>query len=430
MSERKPEVIAVIGGQWGDEGKGKIVDYFAQNADVVGRGQGGDNAGHTVINNKGKFALHQIPSGIFNPGTLNVIGSGAVVNPASLLSEIEVLESQGISSENLFIDGRTHLVFRYHQLLDGHQENGRGRKCIGTTGKGIGPTYTDKAARVGLRAHLLTNPQRCLKELRHILAVKRQELPCFRKSDEFTSDYYEELINQAANRLKDRIVDTGEIISGHLDKGSRIVAEGAQGTLLDLDYGTYPYVTSSRTTVGGVLLGLEIPPQCLTRSVGVFKAYQSRVGEGAMPTELTDSQGQLIRERGHEYGTTTGRPRRIGFFDGFVAQYSQRLNHFTDVALTRLDILSGVGDLRINKAYTINGFVQGLLPLDNQELKSCEPWYSGEYFSWMEDICEIRDFRDLPTDAKAYCQAVMSYLPGANLSFIGVGSSRDALIKL
>lgn len=427
MIDRKAEVIAIVGGQWGDEGKGKVVDYVAQNADVVGRGQGGDNAGHTVINEYGKFALHQIPSGIFNPYTVNIIGSGVVLNPKSLLSEMATLSGKGISLDRLVIDYRTHLLFDYHKVLDGYQEDGKGKKCIGTTKKGIGPAYVDKTARVGLRAHLLENPENCLKELKFILEQKRREYRSLSARDEFRLDYYADIIHESSRMLWPHITDTQEIIEEYLNKGSKIVAEGAQGTLLDLDYGTYPYVTSSRTLVGGVLLGLGIPPQYLTRSIGVVKAYQTRVGEGGMPTELKDEQGELIRQKGHEFGTTTGRPRRVGYFDGVAARYSQRTNHFTDIAITRLDILSGVGELKVCSSYLL-GNSPCSFPVSEDVLDCCKPFYGETGYGWEEDISSVREFDELPLGARVYAYILNRHFPNARLSFIGVGPSREALI--
>lgn len=430
-SNKKPEVIAVVGGQWGDEGKGKIVDYLASKADVVIRAQGGDNAGHTVSNDRGKFALHLIPAGIFNEDSLNIIGPGTALNPFTLLQEIKNLQSRGISTKKLIISPKAHLAFDYHLYLDRMQEDERGVRKIETTKRGIGPTYMDKAERIGLQARLLLRPKLCMEQLSKVLAQKRSRYN-LKGVAEFQPSYYEKLIKEAHEVLRDMIRDTESIIYKELSKGSRFVIEGAHGALLDLDHGTYPMVTASNSTVGGLLVGAGVPPMSLNRVVGIFKAYQTRVGAGGMPTELNNAQGRLIRERGHEFGTTTGRPRRVGFFDGVAARYAHQLNGFTDIALTRLDTLADTGDLKICRKYKFKGTLTNQFSVDNDELSSSKAIYEkrDEFKGWNEDISKIRNFDNLPLSVRKYAKAVAETMPGANLRFLGVGESRKDLIVL
>ncbi len=429
-AQKQSEVIAVVGGQWGDEGKGKIVDYLAADADVVIRAQGGDNAGHTISNEFGKFALHLVPAGIFNAKTINIIGAGVALNPKTLLKEIAELESRGINVSNIRISPKAHLAFDYHLFLDRMQEDGRGDKKIETTKRGIGPTYMDKAERIGLQARVLRDPDRCLRELRSVLSKKVQMFSGKAIPDEFKAEYYEGLIREAAEKLGNIIVDTEPIVDEHLGRGSKFVIEGAHGTLLDLDHGTYPKVTASNSTVGGLLVGAGMPALRLTRVVGVFKAYQTRVGAGGMPTELKNQQGDLIRERGHEYGTTTGRPRRVGFFDAVAARYAHEINGFTDIAITRLDTLSGTGNVKICSGYTYKNQTIDRFQVDDEVLMECHPVYGKEFDGWSGDISIAKSFSDLPESARQYCDAVMEAFPGANTRFLGVGEKRSDIIVL
>ena len=293
---KQAEVIAIIGGQWGDEGKGKIVDYLAAEADVVIRSQGGDNAGHTVINEHGKFGLHLVPAGIFNPKTLNIIGAGVALNPKTLIREISELTERGVKFDNLVISPKSHLAFDYHLFIDGLQEEARGAERIDTTKRGIGPTYMDKAERIGLQTRLLLHPDRLLEELDGVLASKRRRLG--RDDDVLQTSFYEDFVREAAATLKPFIHDTEGLIDEHLQRGHRFVLEGAHGTLLDLDHGTYPMVTASNSTTGGLLVGAGMPPLALTKVVSIFKAYQTRVGAGGMPTELTNELGDTIPRAG------------------------------------------------------------------------------------------------------------------------------------
>lgn len=428
-STKEPEVIAVVGGQWGDEGKGKIVDYLAAGANVVIRAQGGDNAGHTVSNDRGKFALHLVPVGIFNPDTINIIGAGTALNPQTLLRELKELSERGIAINNLVISPKAHLAFDYHLYLDRQQEDARGVRKIETTKRGVGPTYMDKAERIGLQARLLLRPELCLELLDKVLAQKRKHYG-IKGVAEFETAHYEKLIQEASQTLGPMIQDTETIIDEQLRSGSRFVIEGAHGALLDLDHGTYPMVTASNSTVGGLLVGAGMPPMRLSKIVGIFKAYQTRVGAGGMPTELDNAQGELIRKQGHEFGTTTGRPRRVGFFDGVAARYAQRINGFTDIALTRLDTLAGTGDLKICRQYEIDGEVTEDFSVDNDHLIAAKAVYESqdEYEGWNEDISNIRKLDELPENVKRYAQAVVATMSGARLSYLGVGESRKDLI--
>ncbi|MBP6979891.1 adenylosuccinate synthase [Candidatus Curtissbacteria bacterium] len=426
MKVRQPEVIAVIGGQWGDEGKGKVVDFLASQADVVIRGQGGDNAGHTVHNPRGKFALHLVPAGIFNPDTLNIIGAGVALNPKSLLSEIDTLASQNVTVENLLISPKAHLALDYHLYIDRYQEDARGDGKIGTTKRGIGPTYVDKADRVGLPAKFLLDTDSAMQQLEKVLTKKRKYYG-FNDVDEFQADYYLELFKEVKQRLGAQIRPTEEIVTEHLAKGSNFVLEGSQGVLLDNDHGTYPMVTSSNTSVGGLVTGAGVPPTALTKTIGIFKAYQSRVGAGGMPTELLDKKGDELRNAGHEFGTTTGRPRRVGYFDGVAARYAQMFNGFTDIALTRIDTLANLGELKVAHDYKIDGEKVSLFPVDDPVLQKATAEYD-DFEGWSD--FDQTNYQDLPEAVKVYCEGVMKNIPGAKLSFIGTGQDRKDLIVL
>ncbi len=418
----------MIGGQWGDEGKGKIVDYLATQAQVVIRSQGGDNAGHTVINEHGKFGLHLVPAGIFNPHTLNIIGTGVALNPKTLMKEIGELQAQHVSFDNLVISPKSHLAFDYHLFIDRHQEQLRGKNRIDTTKRGIGPTYMDKAERIGLHTRLLLTPDRLLKELAAVLEGKRRALGV--DDPVLHPGYYEDFIREAAAVLRPFIRDTEPLVEQHLARGSRFVLEGAHGTLLDLDHGTYPMVTASNSTAGGLLVGAGMPPLALTKVVGIFKAYQTRVGAGGMPTELHGRLADTIRDAGQEFGTTTGRPRRIGFFDGVAARYAHRLNGFTNIAVTKVDTLAGLGQLKIATGYTGADGQPCEFQTENSLLESCRAEYKV-FDGWTTAELEgVTAFDALPPSLQAYTAALTSNMPGAKLSFVGVGRSREQLIRL
>lgn len=417
-SERKNglSVTVVVGGQWGDEGKGKLIDLLAQSADLVIRAQGGDNAGHTVVNKQKKTALHIIPSGILNPDVTNYIGPGVALNPFSLIRELNSLEKDRVDTKNLFISRQAQLILPYHIKEDLQAEEKRGISKIGTTGKGIGPSYTDRARRVGIQAGDLDNPASFEASLSRALNEK-----------ELTEEDYLEVFGnyyEWSERLAGRLVDSYAFLSEYYKKNSSILVEGAQGTLLDVSLGAYPYVTSSSCTVAGVLAGAGIPPRYLTESYGVFKAYQTRVGSGAMPTRIkSDIEATELRAAGDEFGTTTGRPREVGWFDGQAAEYSNFVNGFSKINLTKLDVLSYLDQIPVSVGYAECGKVVRTFPSNDQLLASCLPSY--EILSgWGEDISKIDKFNDLPEAAQKYVSK-LERLIGSPVTLIGVGRDRN-----
>ena len=383
-------VIAVIGAQWGDEGKGKIVDLLAQKVRVVVRFAGGDNAGHTVVNPNGEFKLHLIPSGIFTPWVICIIGNGAVVNPAVLIDEIDQLNQRGVDTSKLFISDRAHLIMPYHVLLDGLEEAARGGKALGTTRKGIGPAFADKAARLGIRAGDLLDKEALLERLRSVLSYKNTILTKVYQESPLSLDEIYSQYCQYGERLAAHIRDTTIIQEEALSRDELVLLEGAQGTLLDPDFGTYPYTTSSSPLAGGGCLGAGLSPTKISHIIGVFKAYCTRVGEGPMPTELKDETGNLIRERAHEYGTTTGRPRRCGWFDAVAARLSTRINGFTGAVVTRLDILDILPSLKICVGYKLDGKTIDYFPSNVTTLEKCQPIYE-ELPGWQTSTTHIRN---------------------------------------
>jgi adenylosuccinate synthase len=419
-------VLAVVGGQWGDEGKGKIIDLLAGRAHVVVRAQGGDNAGHTVVNPLGKFALHLVPAGIFNEQTRCLIGPGVALNPEVLLGEMDALAARGVSTDNLVISARAHLVLPYHPMFDHLDEESRGSAAIGTTGRGIGPTYADKVGRVGIVAGDLLHPDRFRAKVK--LAVDRKNVQLERvygkppiQADEIVTAYL-----GFADRLGKHIAESEPILEQALRDGRTILLEGGHGTLLDLDHGTYPYVTSTSCTVGGLLNGAGIGPKHLTTAIGVFKAYQSRVGGGPMPTELLDETGDTIREVGHEYGTTTGRPRRVGWFDAVAARHSMMVNGFHTIAVTRIDILDALDEVQVCLAYELDGQRIDYLPSQIEDLARCKPVYEG-LPGWKTSTNDAQDWRDLPKEAQAFVRTIEEGV-GAPAGLIGVGQEREKTI--
>lgn len=416
-------VIAVVGGQWGDEGKGKIIDLLAQRAHVVVRAQGGDNAGHTVVNPRGRFALHLVPAGIFNAASDCIIGPGVALNPEILLQEIDALHEREVSTEKLLISPRAHLVMPYHLLLDRLEERRRGTAAIGTTGRGIGPTYSDKVGRNGLLVGDLREPGRFREKVRAAVEQKNLVLERIYGAEAVNADAVTEQYLPFAERLLPHIAESSPILERALRDGRTILLEGAHGTLLDLDHGTYPYVTTSSCTVAGLLNGAGIGPRHLTTALGVFKAYQSRVGAGAMPTELDDPIGDHIRDRGHEYGTTTGRPRRCGWFDAVAARHSVMVNGFHALAITRLDILDELDELQVCIAYELDGRRIDHFPSRIEELDRCRPVYEG-LRGWSEAIGAAQDWKDLPRAAQDYVRLIEEAV-GVPAGLIGVGQERE-----
>jgi len=420
--------IAVIGGQWGDEGKGKVVDYVAEHSDVVVRFSGGDNAGHTVINQLGKFALHLVPSGIFSRRAVSIIGNGVVINPEVLLGEIDMLAKRGVdvSPGRLFISDRAHLIMPYHVILDELEETARGASAIGTTKKGIGPVFSDKIAREGIRVGDILDRRNFMEQLRAILDQKNTLLTCVYNAKPLSLvKIYEQYI-EFGRRLQPYAAETTAILERALKDKKVVMLEGAQGTMLDPDFGTYPFATSSSPISGGACVGAGISPRAITRILGVFKAYCTRVGGGPFPTELTDEIGDEIRERAQEYGTTTGRPRRCGWFDAVAARFSNRVNGFTGMAITRFDILDTLESIKVCTAYTVGDKTITDFPASLALLGQCEPVYE-ELSGWKTSTCDVRRFADLPAPAKKYVNR-LEELIGCTTNLICVGPERSQTI--
>jgi len=424
-----PNVI-VLGLQWGDEGKGKIVDVLSEKADVVARYQGGHNAGHTVVIKNEKFILHVIPSGILYKGKKCLIGNGVVVEPASLLEEINGLKERGIEIDknNLFLSKNAHVIMPYHMALDRENEKLRGSKSIGTTGRGIGPAYCDKINRSGIRVADFLQPEFFKEKLKANLFNVNFLLENLYKSQGFNVDnIYDEYMGYA-EKLKEHVADTDIIIDKTIAEGGNILLEGAQGTLLDIDHGTYPYVTSSNATAGGACTGLGIGPTKISKVLGVVKAYTTRVGAGPFPTEIKDSLGDAIREKGGEYGATTGRPRRCGWLDIVILRHSARINGLTGIAITKLDILDGLETIKICTSYKHNGKTYKEFPKELNIFQECEPVYE-ETKGWTESTIGIKDFEKLPDAAKAYVKKIENML-GVEAHMISTGQRRDELIQI
>src|SRR4030043_83369 len=421
-------VITIIGAQWGDEGKGKIVDLLAERAKVVVRFSGGDNAGHTVINPYGEFKLHIVPSGIFHTGAICIIGNGVAINPVILLEEIENLQKHGVDTSHLFISDRAHLIMPYHTLMDGLEEERRGKGAIGTTRKGIGPVFADKIARLGIRTCDLLNKKNFRSRLSQILTTKKASLTkIYTVSPLSLQEIYEQYCSYA-ERLAPFIRDTGPVIQDIISRKQPIMLEGAQGTMLDPDFGTYPYVTSSSPMAAGSSTGSGINIRQIDQIIGVFKAYTTRVGGGPMPTELKDKTGEFIRERAHEYGSTTGRPRRCGWFDAVAGRFSAQENGFTSIALPRLDVLDAFDSLKICTGYKLNGDILRNFPSDIAILGKCQPVYE-ELPGWQTPISDIRHHKQLPPQARRYV-ARLEELLSCPVSIISVGASRDQTIMV
>jgi adenylosuccinate synthase len=418
--------IVVVGAQWGDEGKGKIVDMLAEKASFVVRFSGGDNAGHTVSNNLGEFKLHLVPSGIFYPHTTCIIGNGAVINPAVLIEEIEGLNKRRMDTSRLFISDRAHLIMPYHILLDRLEEEARGGKAIGTTRKGIGPAFSDKTARLGIRAGRLLDKASLLNRLETTLENKNKLITRVFGAEPLSVD---EIYRQYAGYgeiLAPRIRETTSMLAEALEKGKPVLLEGAQGTLLDPDFGTYPYVTSSSPMAASACIGSGVSYKYIRYVLGVFKAYFTRVGGGPFPTELHDETGDLIRVTGCEYGTTTGRARRCGWFDGVAARFSTTVNGFSGSVITRLDVLDNQTSLKICVGYRINDKTIDYFPAGISDLETCEPVYE-EMPGWQTGISDIREYRRLPKEARKYLKR-LEEISGCPIHMVSVGPHRDQTI--
>lgn len=417
---------AIIGSQWGDEGKGKIIDYLAKSSDVVVRAQGGNNAGHTVVVDNEKYALHLVPSGILNPDALNIIGNGVVLDPRVFLEEVERFNQRGIDTSSIKISERTHIIMPYHWHIDTLMEQQRGSMDIGTTKKGIGPCYMDKAERTGIRALDLINPEVFSKRLKEELEKKNRIITKLYDAEPLS---YEEILEEYsvyAKKLEKYVTNTEKIINEALADGKKVLFEGAQGSMLDLDFGTYPYVTSSHPTIGGFITGSGVGVKAITSVIGITKAYTTRVGKGPFVTELLDETGDRIREIGHEYGTTTGRARRCGWLDLVVLKYSAMINGFTSISLMLLDVLSDFETLKICTAYRIDGKETQDFPASLDELAKAEPVYT-EMEGFSGDITEVTSFDELPENAKKYIKAIEDFIK-VPVRIVSVGPKRSQTI--
>lgn len=419
--------LVIEGSQWGDEGKGKITDYFAQMADVVVRSQGGNNAGHTITINNEKFALRSIPSGIFNPHIKNVLASGMVINPKQMLEELHNLESRGIKDYKLYISNRAHVVLPYHELLDGAYEKYKGDHKIGTTKRGIGPCYSDKANRIGIRMGSFINEEDFKECLIDALKIKNEELKMLGLKELTVDEIFNEYKIYGLE-LKQYVCDTSMLIEEEIEKGAKVLFEGAQGVMLCLDHGTYPYVTSSSPMGSAVPLNCGIAPKYIDNILGICKAYTTRVGEGPFPTEIDSDIASIIRERGHEYGTVTKRPRRVGWLDCVELNYARRVSGINYLSLMLLDVLTGLKEIKICSGYEIDGKIIDYMPPTIKELKKVKPIFIT-LKGWNEDISNINSFDELPENAKIYVRKIEE-LTKTKVALISVGPDRLQTIKV
>ena len=420
-------VCVVVGMQWGDEGKGKIIDLLTEKADVVARYQGGHNAGHTIIFDGNKYVLHLIPSGIFRADKKCVIGNGVVIDPAALSEEMKMLKEVGFDYEGrLLISDRANIILPYHRISDLQKEGASGSRKIGTTGRGIGPSYSDKIARVGLRTCDFLDESRLQETLRSNYEEKKKILNnLYGENLPELSAIVDEMLSHR-DRFVKFICNTQRFLSDRIAEGQTILCEGAQGTMLDVDHGTYPFVTSSNSTAGGACTGLGIPPGKISRTLGVIKAYTTRVGEGPFPTELHDSYGEQLRNDGNEFGATTGRPRRCGWFDAVIGKYAVELNGIDAVTLTKIDVLDQLDTVRVCIGYRYNGKAVDGLPASLPVLEQCEPVYT-EYPGWQQSTSGIRGFDELPDNAKRYIDGLQDHL-GVDIALISTGPGREETI--
>ena len=415
--------IVVVGTQWGDEGKGKITDFLAEQADVIARFSGGNNAGHTIQFGGETYKLHLVPSGLFYKDKLAVIGNGVVVDPVALLKELDALNERGVSTSNLRISNRAQVILPYHLAQDEYEERRRGDNKIGTTKKGIGPAYVDKAQRIGIRMADLLEKETFERRLKENIEVKNayfkgmfnETCPRF---DEIFDEYY-----AAGQRLKEFVTDTSKILDDAFVAEEKVLFEGAQGVMLDIDHGTYPFVTSSNPVAGNVTVGTGVGPTFVSKVIGVCKAYTSRVGDGPFPTELFDEDGHHIREVGREYGTTTGRPRRVGWFDSVVLRHSRRVSGITDLSINSIDVLTGLDTVKICTAYELDGEEITEYPANLDQLRRCKPIFE-ELPGWKEDITGCRTLEELPDNARKYLERI-SELCNVRISIFSVGPDRD-----
>jgi adenylosuccinate synthase len=420
--------IVLVGAQWGDEGKGKATDLLGDQVQYVVRYQGGNNAGHTVVIGNESYALHVLPSGVLNPTVTPVIGNGVVIDPKVLFQEIDELQARGVSCDKLLVSANAHLIMPYHAALDKVSERFLGKAKIGTTGRGIGPTYGDKVARVGIRVQDMFDPGILAQKLDLALRDKNQLLTKVYNRRAIDMKQIAEEYLAYAERLKPYVADTSLELGKALDAGANVLLEGAQGSLLDVDHGTYPFVTSSNPTAGGACVGAGIGPTRVTKVIGIIKAYTTRVGSGPFPTELLDEQGDWLRETGGEFGVTTGRARRCGWFDAVIARYSTRVNGITDLFVTKLDVLSTLDKIPVCVAYEVDGRRYDDIPMTQTDFHHAKPVY--EYLTgWSEDISGVKRVADLPSAAQAYIKTIEE-ISGTQVSAIGVGPRRDQTIEI
>ena len=421
--------LVIIGAQWGDEGKGKIVDILARDADLVVRYQGGSNAGHTVINERGTYVFHLIPSGILYKGTTCVIGNGVVVDPGSLIEEMDHLQSKGITiGKNFAVSHRAHLILPYHKAIDRASEQSKGSRKIGTTGRGIGPSYADKMARIGIRTGDLLNPPLFRKKLEENLVEMNWFLKRLHKVETFQVDKVFNQYMGYTERLKSHIVDTTPLLNRAIEKNKTVLFEGAQGTHLDVDFGTYPYVTSSSSTAGGACTGTGVGPTMIDAVMGIAKVYTTRVGSGPFPTELTDEIGQRLQERGREFGSTTGRARRCGWFDAVLVRHAAQVNGLTSLAVTKLDVLDGCKEVRLCTGYRYGGVIYKDMPADLDALTNCVPVYQ-RMKGWTTSTTGATRYKQLPVEAKRYLSRIEE-LADCRIDMISTGSRRAETIVL
>jgi len=420
----------VLGAQWGDEGKGKMTDYLAEEAEVVVRFQGGNNAGHTVEVGDRQYKLHLIPSGILYDDKLNVIGNGVVVDPKALFEEIGYLEKEGVkvTPEKLIISDRAHVIMPYHKLLDKLKEEARGKNDIGTTGKGIGPCYTDKIERCGIRICDLLHEKVFEEKLREDMAMKNIYITKVYGGEAIDIEEVLKEYNEYAKRIRPFVQDTSVKVYNEIKANKNVLFEGAQGMLLDIDYGTYPYVTSSNTTAGGVSNGVGIGPNMITNAVGITKAYTTRVGKGPFPTELLDEVGDWIRQTGHEYGVTTGRSRRCGWLDLVIVKSSVRVSGLTSLAVTKIDTLAGLEKIKVCVGYKFNGEIIDYFPASLEDLANCEPVYET-FDGWDASVADARRYEDLPENAKKYLERIAEFTQ-TKISIVSVGPKRDQTMRV
>jgi adenylosuccinate synthase len=420
--------IVLVGAQWGDEGKGKATDLLGSRVDAVVKFNGGNNAGHTIVIGNEKYALHLLPSGILTPGCRPVIGNGVVVDLGVLFEELDALEERGVDTSGLVVSGAAHVITSYNRTLDKVTERFLGSSRIGTTGRGIGPTYADKMARIGIRVQDIFDEPVLRAKVSGALDLKNQILVKIYNRKAFEVDVVVDELLGYADRLRPMVADTTLLLDRMLNDGKTIVLEAGQATLLDVDHGTYPYVTSSSATAGGACTGSGIPPTRIERVVAIVKAYTTRVGEGPFPTELLDEYGELLRTAGAEFGTTTGRPRRCGWFDAVIARYATRINGVTDFVLTKLDVLTGIDEIPVCVAYDVDGVRHDELPMNQVDFARAVPIYET-FPGWQEDIAKARTLEDLPRNARDYVAALEKMI-NAPISAVGVGPDRDETIAI